>query len=139
MPRTKEISLMPSRRHPRARSLVALACLAGAVPLAASSTAATATTYTAKAAASCSGQSTGKKGAYLNKLTVSGLSCKSGKKVMLDHDKCRVAHGVKGKCTKVDGYKCTEGKRSDSGDQFDVKVTCKKGSKKVSFYVSQSY
>jgi hypothetical protein len=135
MPRTKENSLMPSRSLPRARSLAVLACLAGAVPVVATSTAATASPVTASAAASCKTPKYPGVG-YFTSLKVTNVSCATGKKVLLAHYKCRVKHGKTGTCSSVLHYKCTE-KRVKSAIEYDARVTCKRGTKKVVYTYQQ--
>jgi hypothetical protein len=64
---------------------------------------------------------------YFTALSVTGTSCSTGSKVAKDYYKCRTANGPKGRCTKkVDGYSCTEKRRSTSVE-IDATVTCKKG------------
>jgi hypothetical protein len=66
---------------------------------------------------------------YFTSLKVTKVSCSTGKKVTLAHYKCRVKHGVKGRCvSKVLGYSCKETRRSIS-TEIDGTVTCKSGSK----------
>jgi len=77
------------------------------------------------------------KGGYFTSLRVTNTSCKDGKDQMLAWYKCRIAKGLKGKCTRsrVRNYKCTEKRgpvQSGVGDDvFQARVTCKKGSKKI--------
>lgn len=76
---------------------------------------------------------------YFTTMSVSGLSCSSGKKVVLAHYRCRVKNGVKGRCpssTRINGYRCTEKRRSIS-TEIDGVVTCRKGSKKVTYSYQQ--
>lgn len=117
-------------RLPRLRALAVMACVAGAVPVVVSSTVATAAP-TASAASSnshtCSTPSYPGSG-YFNTLKTYRTSCKSGRKVVLNHYKCRVKHGRKGHCGKTSGYRCTE-YRPKSGaiaTQYNARVTCKK-------------
>ena len=77
------------------------------------------------------------KGGYFTSLRVTNTSCKDGKDQMLAWYKCRIAKGLRGKCTRsrVRNYRCTERRgpvQSGAGDDvFSARVTCKKGSKKV--------
>ena len=74
---------------------------------------------------------------YFTSLKVTKVSCSTGKKVTLAHYKCRVKHGVKGRCvSKVLGYACTESRRSIE-TEIDGTVTCKNGSKKVVYSYQQ--
>jgi len=68
---------------------------------------------------------------YFTSLKVTGVSCATGKKVMLAYYKCRIKNGVAGTCkTKVLGYTCKE-VRNTIPVEFDARVTCTNGSKKV--------
>lgn len=84
-------------------------------------------------ASSCklgSGQGLGP--SYVTSLTVSGTSCTSGKRLVRAYYRCRkAAGGVKGRCTKpVLGYRCRE-TRHGIAIQFDARVTCTAGKRKV--------
>lgn len=84
-------------------------------------------------ASSCklgSGQGLGP--SYVTSLTVSGTSCTSGKRLVRAYYRCRkAAGGVKGRCTKpVLGYRCRES-RHGIAIQFDARVTCTAGKRKV--------
>jgi hypothetical protein len=71
---------------------------------------------------------------YITKLSVRNTSCSKGLKVVRAYHECRKAHGGRdGHCkSKVDGYKCDEGKREGVPHvQYDARVVCKKGAKKV--------
>jgi hypothetical protein len=80
-------------------------------------------------------------GGYFTSLQVNGVSCKTGRSVTLAHYKCRVKKGRKGKCSsKVKGYTCSESRPADSQseEQLNAKVTCKRGSKRVIFSYQQN-
>jgi hypothetical protein len=69
---------------------------------------------------------------YVTSLSVRHTSCSSGKAVVRAYQACRRAHGWKGKCGhKVNGYKCTRHIQASSPAQYDAKVTCKRGAKRV--------
>ena len=71
---------------------------------------------------------------YFTSLKVTGVSCSSGKKVALAHYRCRVKKGVQGKCSsRVNGMRCTESRPSSGRTpaEYNARVTCKSGSKKV--------
>jgi len=64
---------------------------------------------------------------YFTSLSVTGTSCSTGSKLAKSYYKCRIAHGVKGRCTKrVSGYSCKE-KRTSIATEINATVTCKKG------------
>jgi hypothetical protein len=75
---------------------------------------------------------------YFTSLSVKGTGCAKGRKVALAHYNCRTKHGKKGKCSsKVLGYQCTE-KRVSIPTEYDSKVTCKNGAKRVIFTYQQN-
>lgn len=86
---------------------------------------------TATAARSCSSPKYPGSG-YFTSLSVTGVSCSTGKKVALGYYKCRVrAGGAKGACRKrVRDFKCSE-RRTSIPTQINALVTCKRGSKRV--------
>jgi hypothetical protein len=68
---------------------------------------------------------------YFTSLTVSGVSCATGRKVTLAYYRCRIRHGVKGRCTsRVLGYTCRE-TRYSIPTEFDARVICRQPGKKV--------
>jgi hypothetical protein len=68
---------------------------------------------------------------YFTSLSVTGTSCASGGKVAVAYYRCRLQHGVKGRCTsRVLGYTCTE-KRNSIATEIDARVSCKHGSHRV--------
>jgi hypothetical protein len=75
---------------------------------------------------------------YFTSLSVTGTSCSTGGKVAKAWYKCRVAHGLKGRCTKkVEGYSCTE-KRKSIATEINATVSCKKGSARVKHSYQQN-
>jgi hypothetical protein len=69
---------------------------------------------------------------YVTSLSVRKTSCSNGKAVVRAYHKCRRAHGWKGKCGhKVKGYSCTRHIQLSSPFQYDAKVTCRRGAKRV--------
>ena len=76
---------------------------------------------------------------YFTSLSVKGTSCSSGKTVQRHHYTCRVRNGGKdGRCTKrVDGYSCSE-RRNRISTEINARVSCKKGSRRVSFTYQQN-
>ena len=76
---------------------------------------------------------------YFTALKVTGVSCTTGKAVTLAFHKCRIKNGIKGRCTsRVRGYRCTEGKRYSIATEFNARVTCRSGSRKVEFTYQQN-
>jgi hypothetical protein len=73
-------------------------------------------------------------GGYFTSLQVTGVSCKTGRSLAVKYYKCRIKHGRKGRCTsKVLGYACKEARPADSqsDEQLNAKVTCKRGARKI--------
>jgi hypothetical protein len=71
-------------------------------------------------------------------LSVTGVSCATGERVVKDYYRCRVrSGGKKGRCTsRVRGFRCTETRQSIS-TQFDARVTCRNGSDRVTHAYTQ--
>jgi hypothetical protein len=68
---------------------------------------------------------------YFTTLSVKGVSCSTGKKLVLAYYRCRLKHGKAGKChSTVMGFKCTE-KRNSIPTEIDARVTCRRDSAKV--------
>ena len=73
---------------------------------------------------------------YFTSLEVTHVSCATGKKVTLAHYRCRTRHGRSGRCSSVLGYRCTE-KRNSIPTEYNARVTCKRGTKKVVYTYQQ--
>ncbi|MDX6663920.1 MAG: hypothetical protein QOG68_126 [Solirubrobacteraceae bacterium] len=114
---------------------VAAVCAGAAVPAAVATTAVAGPTAYA-ATKTCADPAYPGQG-YFTRLTVTGTSCKSGKKLALAHYRCRTKHGIKGRCPSVSGYSCTE-KRQAISTEYNSRVTCKNGSRKVVIYYQQN-
>jgi hypothetical protein len=86
------------------------------------------------AAKSCniSGQQRSLGASYVTSLSVRHTSCSNGKAVVRAYHKCRRAHGWKGKCRhRVKGYSCKRHILDSSPVQYDARVTCRNGVKRV--------
>jgi hypothetical protein len=122
-----------------ARALPA-ACLVAAALTAAPGSA----SPVAHAAATCSTpighpQYPGSKGGYFSQLTVSATSCGRGKQVIVAQAKCRLKHGIKGRCTStVLGYSCKEKRGAYGPTEFSARVTCSKSSARIRWYYQQN-
>ncbi len=84
-------------------------------------------------------------GGYFTSLKVTKVGCSTGAKLMVAHYKCRrkKGQGIEGKCkaSKVNGMKCRESRPSSGrvpGQEYNAKVTCRSGSKKVVFTYQQN-
>jgi hypothetical protein len=75
---------------------------------------------------------------YFTSLSVKKVSCKTGKKVTLAHYRCRTARSRAGRCAKkVLGYSCSE-RRMSISTEIDGRVTCRRGSKRVTYSYQQN-
>jgi hypothetical protein len=74
---------------------------------------------------------------YFTSLQVAHVSCATGKKVTLAHYRCRVKHGRRGRCSGVLHYRCTEGTRQTSSIEYNARVTCKRGTRRVVYTYTQ--
>lgn len=69
---------------------------------------------------------------YFTSLTVTKVSCKTGRRVALAYYKCRIKKGKKARCTdKVLGYSCRELKRTQIPTEINARVSCKRGARSV--------
>jgi hypothetical protein len=78
---------------------------------------------------------------YFTSLNVSHTSCRTGRKVALAHYHCRRKHGVSGHCHHaVLHFHCKE-RRPASGRspvEYNARVTCTRGSRRVVFTYQQN-
>lgn len=89
---------------------------------------------TAASAATCSvrGQERRLGPTYVTKLVVTNVSCTSGKRLVRSFYNCRVANGGKdGRCRRVSGYTCSERRTNVISTQYDSRVVCNNGSRRV--------
>lgn len=80
-------------------------------------------------------------GGYFTSLKVTNVSCRTGREVTLAHYRCRVKNGLKGRCSsRVRRYRCTESRPADSQsqEQLNAKVTCRRGTRKVVYTYQQN-
>jgi hypothetical protein len=76
---------------------------------------------------------------YLVQLSVSGVSCSSGLAVEKAWQSCRRSTAGHKSCRKsVSGYKCAQKVLDSSKTQYDAKVSCARGSRKVTFVYTQN-
>jgi hypothetical protein len=67
---------------------------------------------------------------YTLGLSVKGTSCANGRGFVRAYYKCR--GGGKGRCRRrVSGYRCSEKRSNVIRTQFDARVTCKKGGRRI--------
>jgi len=75
---------------------------------------------------------------YTTSLSVRKTSCLNGRKLVKAYYNCRVDNGgKKGRCGGVSGYSCSETRFNVIKTQFDARVSCKKGSKRVKHTYTQ--
>jgi hypothetical protein len=68
---------------------------------------------------------------YFTSLSVTRVSCRTGRKLALAYYRCRTARSRAGRCHKdVLGYSCSERRQSIS-TEIDGRVTCRRGSKRI--------
>jgi hypothetical protein len=73
---------------------------------------------------------------YVTKFSVTGTSCRSGRKVIRAFHACRP--GKSGKCSdRVKGYSCSESRFNKGPTSFDSNVTCRKGDRTVKHTYTQ--
>jgi hypothetical protein len=75
---------------------------------------------------------------YFTSLKTKNVGCKTGRKVTLAHYRCRTEHGIKGRCKRrVLHYRCTE-KRTAIATEFNSRVTCTRGARRVVYTYQQN-
>jgi hypothetical protein len=76
---------------------------------------------------------------YFTSLKVSHVSCSTGRTVTLAHYRCRTENGRKGRCKRrVRGYRCSENRFSTIPTEFNARVTCKRGARRVIYTYQQN-
>jgi hypothetical protein len=81
------------------------------------------------------GDSRGYGTTYVTKISVSGTSCRNGRKLIRAFHACRP--GKSGKCPSVKGYSCSEHRYNKIRTSYDSNVTCRKGGKVVKHTYTQ--
>lgn len=76
---------------------------------------------------------------YTTSLSVRRTSCRTGYRVVRAFDRCRKHHhGKAGHCRhKVRRFRCREHRFDRISTQYDSKVTCKRGKRRVRFTYTQ--
>jgi hypothetical protein len=111
----------------RLRLLAVLAALAACAAFAPT---ASADSPSATAAKSCGvGDSRSYNTTYVLSISVSGTSCRAGKRLIRAFHSCRP--GKSGRCGSVRGYSCTESRFDRIRTQYSSRVTCRDGGKVV--------
>lgn len=96
---------------------------------------------TAASAATCNVTNDSRKlgPTYTTKLTVTGTSCATGKRFVRSYYNCRIANGGRdGRCTRrVSGYTCREVRSNRIRTQYDARVTCRNGARRINHNYTQ--
>jgi hypothetical protein len=66
---------------------------------------------------------------YVLKISVSGTSCRSGKRLIRAFHDCRP--GKSGRCARVKRYDCSENRFDRISTQYSSRVTCRRGDRVV--------
>jgi len=91
---------------------------------------------TAQASKACStGDGEGFGTTYVLSIKASGVSCRKAKRVVKAFHACRP--GKSGRCSRVDGWSCSENRFNRSNTQYSSRVTCRKGGKVVKHTYTQ--
>ncbi|MEJ7893627.1 MAG: hypothetical protein WKF94_13420 [Solirubrobacteraceae bacterium] len=95
---------------------------------------------TAQAAKSCgiSGKERSFGATYVTTLSTRNTSCRNGEGVVRGFHRCRRELGGDTCSRKVDGYRCTQTKLATSPLQYDARVTCTRGGKRVKHTYTQN-
>lgn len=76
---------------------------------------------------------------YFTSLSVKSTTCAKGRAVALAHYRCRTENGRKGRCSRrVKGFRCTERRESVISTEYNSRVTCTDGGKRVVFTYQQN-
>lgn len=77
---------------------------------------------------------------YVTSLSVRGSTCRGARDLVKSFHRCRYASGGrKGRCRRrVAGFSCSERRFTGSRVQYDARVTCKKGTKRVNHVYTQN-
>jgi hypothetical protein len=75
---------------------------------------------------------------YTTSLSVRHTSCSTGYRVVRAFDRCRKHHGKAGHCRhRVLHYRCSERRFDKISTQYDSRVSCRRGSRRVNFTYTQ--
>jgi hypothetical protein len=77
---------------------------------------------------------------YFNDLNVRGTSCAAGRTVQRAHYRCRVRNGGRdGRCNRrVEGYRCRERRGAQTSVEYNARVSCRKGGRRISWQYQQN-
>jgi hypothetical protein len=66
---------------------------------------------------------------YVLSISVKGVSCRRGRRVIRAFHACRP--GQAGRCGRVRGYSCSESRFNKGPSSYDSRVSCRRGGKRV--------
>ena len=77
---------------------------------------------------------------YFTSLSVRVTSCSKGREVQRGHYRCRVRNGGRdGRCgRRVEGYRCSERRGARTSVEYNARVSCRKGSARITFTYQQN-
>jgi len=91
----------------------------------------------ARAAAACTPPKYPGSG-YFTSVAVRGVSCATGRRVVLAHYRCRTRSGRAGRCRRsVLRYRCSETRRSIA-TEINGRVNCRRGGRRVTYTYQQN-
>jgi hypothetical protein len=74
---------------------------------------------------------------YVTSLLVRGVGCRSAERVVRSYHRCRRRSGGR-RCTRVvRRYRCRQRQLRSAPTQFDARVTCRRGSRRIRFDFTQ--
>ncbi len=117
-----------------ARGALLTAALLGLLTLAAVGAASSSGAPLARAAGSCniSGRQQSLGPTYVTYVGVSGTSCSRALRLVKSFYRCRLSHGgVKGHCSSVEGFRCSENRFAAISVQYDSHVLCTRGRERI--------
>lgn len=75
---------------------------------------------------------------YFTSVTVRGVSCATGRKVVLAHYRCRTRSGRAGRCRRsVLRYRCSETRRTIA-TEINGRVSCRRGGRRFAYTYQQN-
>lgn len=77
--------------------------------------------------------------AYVIRLHARGTSCRRAKRLVRAYHRCRARRGGRrGRCPRVRGYRCRERRFDSISTQFNSRVSCRRGGRRVSHLYQQN-
>jgi hypothetical protein len=118
--------------------LLVAACVLGLLAGPAAAQASAGPQAAASKACSLAGKTRSLGPTYTTSLSVRNTTCRRGRRLVKAYYQCRIDNGGrKGRCGGVLGYSCSERRFNVIPTQFDARVTCKRGAKRVKHTYTQ--